>query len=488
MFNVIPKILCPLVGISLIGLAACSDQPADANAIAANAQIEPDNDRAHVSKKDIPQKNPYSPQSYVKLKHPDWAKNAVLYQLNVRQFSPEGTFAAAQKELPRIKALGADIIWLMPIHPIGEKNRKGSLGSYYSVKDYYGVNPEFGTLGDLKNFVQAAHDLEIKVILDWVANHTAWDNPLATQHPDWYERDWKGDFRPTPWWDWSDIIDLDYSNAELRKYMTKAIKYWVEEADIDGFRFDVAGYVPLDFWENVRRELETVKPVFLLGEYEGRDVHARAFDATYAWSLANAMQAIAQGKADTGALYGYYSGNESEWPGDAYRMAYISNHDYNSWHGTPFELYGDALAPFIVLTVVGEGFPLIYNGQEAGNEKRLEFFEKDPIVWREHWVGPLYQKLFRLKHDTKVLWNGRHGARMVKVENSAPKAVFSFTRFGQEDGIFLLLNLSNERQSVTFPESLHHGNYVEYFSQQAFRFDADSEVAIEPWGYRVYVR
>lgn len=430
----------------------------------------------------------YAPKPYVRLSHPAWSRSAVIYQLNTRQFTPEGTFAAAEKELPRLKDLGADIIWLMPIHPIGEKNRKGTLGSPYSVKDYLGVNPEFGAIEDLKSFVDAAHALGMRVILDWVANHTAWDNPLAEEHPDWYERDWKGDFHPTPWWDWSDIIDLDYSKPPLREYMTRAMKYWVTEAGIDGFRCDVAGYVPLDFWENARAELDAIKPVFMLAEFEQRDVHAAAFDATYAWSLSDAIQALAKGTADVGALFGYYSGNESAWPRDAYRMAYTSNHDFNSWHGTDEELYGDATAAAIVLTFVGEGIPLIYNGQEAGLDKRLAFFEKDPIVWRDHPNAELFRKLAALKHSTKALWNGAAGARMVSVVNTAPRKVFSFVRFGDDGGVFVVINFTPESQTVKFKERLHFGAYQEYFSGDETEFGNESEVQLEPWGYRVYLR
>lgn len=432
--------------------------------------------------------NTYEPSPYVKIDHPDWSRNAVIYQLNTRQFTEEGTFAAAERELPRLKELGVDIIWLMPIHPIGEKNRKGSLGSPYSVKDYYGVNPEFGTLDDLKSFIDAAHTQGQHVILDWVANHTAWDNPLAEEHPDWYEKDWKGDFRPTPWWDWSDIIDLDYSEPGVRRYMTEAMVYWVRDVGVDGFRCDVAGYIPLDFWNNLRSELDAIKPVFMLAEFEGRDVHAKAFDATYAWSLSNAMQAVARGDADLGALFGYYSGNESAWPRDAYRMAYTSNHDYNSWHGTDRELYGDALEAVIVLTFVGEGIPLIYNGQEAGNEKRLEFFEKDPIEWRDHPIEELFKSLIELKHETKALWNGAAGARMVSVVNSAPQEVFSFVRFGENDGVFTVINFTGEPKTISFPQSLHHGEYTDYFSGHGASFEAETQLALTPYEYRVYVK
>jgi len=215
-----------------------------------------------------PSADPYEPQPYVIVNHPEWSKQAAIYQINTRQFSEAGTFAEVEQALPRIKALGTDIIWLMPVHPIGQVNRKGSLGSPYSVQDYYGVNPEFGTLDDLKSLINAAHAQGMYVILDWVANHTAWDNPLHEAHPEWYERNYRGEFTPTPWWDWSDIIDLDYSNPELRHYMTEAMVYWVREVGVDGFRADVAGFVPVDFWEQVRRELDAVKPVFMLAERE----------------------------------------------------------------------------------------------------------------------------------------------------------------------------------------------------------------------------
>ena len=207
---------------------------------------------------------PYTPAPEVRLTHPDWARSATIYQINQRQFTPEGTFRAAEAHLPRLRDLGADILWLMPVNTIGERNRKGHLGSPYAVKDYYAVNPEFGTVDDLRHFVDAAHDLGLHVILDWVANHTAWDNVLVTEHPEWYARDWKGDFRPTPWWDWDDIIDLDYTHEGLREWMTAAMVHWVKEVGVDGYRCDVAGFVPVDFWENARRELDAVKPVFML--------------------------------------------------------------------------------------------------------------------------------------------------------------------------------------------------------------------------------
>ena len=429
----------------------------------------------------------YTPAPESELTHPEWSKDATIYQLNTRQFSEEGTFAAAATQLPRIRDLGVDIVWLMPINPIGEVNRKGSLGSPYAVRDYFAVNPELGTLQDLKDFVAQAHSLGMKVILDWVANHTAWDNVLVAEHPDWYARDWKGEFTPTPWWDWDDIIDLDYSVPELRAYMTDALTYWVREADIDGYRCDVAGFVPNDFWENARREMEAIKPVFLLAEWEARDLHHRAFDMSYAWSWNDTLHHIAMGKADVEALYVYYAWNAKAYPRDAMRMMFTSNHDKNTWEGTDREMFGEMLEAAIVLSVIGEGMPLLYNGQEAGNEKRLEFFEKDPIVWREHTIGDFYRNLFSLKKAHSCLWNGGWGARMVNVRNTAYKQVLSFVRQDEDSRIFCLLNFSGQEQTITFGPGPHHGEWRELFGGTELAMDADTHLTIEPFGYRIFV-
>ncbi|WP_082122523.1 alpha-amylase family glycosyl hydrolase [Arsukibacterium sp. MJ3] len=429
----------------------------------------------------------YQPEPYVKLTHPQWSRDAVIYQINTRQFTQEGTFVAAQQQLPRLKKLGVDILWLMPIQPIGEVNRKGSLGSPYSIKDFYGVNPEFGNKQDIKAFIAAAHQQGMYVILDWVANHTAWDNALVQQHPDWYIRDWKGDFRPTPWWDWSDIIELDYNKPALRHYMTDAMKYWVREIGFDGFRADVAGFVPLDFWNNVRQELDEIKPVFMLAEFEGRDFHAQAFDATYSWTWHQAVHAIASGHADVNKLYVYYSWNEKYFPQQVMRMLGTSNHDQNAWEGTEFEMFGEALPAATVLSFVSEGIPMLYNGQEAANEKRLEFFEKDPIVWREHVNGVLYQKLSQLKKSQSALWNSNWGARMIPVHNSRPKQILSFVRQNDNSKVFAVFNLSAEPQQVSFKEHLFHGLYSEYFSNDSAEFSDNSMLTLPAWSYRVYI-
>ncbi len=431
--------------------------------------------------------NPYAPRPESLIEHPEWTKNATIYQINTRQFTAEGTFLAAEQHLPRLQNLGVDILWLMPVHLIGEVNRKGTLGSPYAVQDYYSVNPELGTADDLKHFIGAAHDLGFHVITDWVANHTAWDCNLTIQHPDWFVRDWKGDFRPTPWWDWEDIIDLDYTNPEVRRYMTDALKWWVTEFDLDGYRCDVAGFVPLDFWNNARRELDQIKPVFMLAEWEDRDLHAAAFDMSYGWSWNETMHHIATGKADAEALHIYYSWNEKAWPRDAMRMTFVSNHDKNAWEGTEYEQFGDALDAAIVLSVVGEGMPLIYNGQEAGNDRRLEFFEKDPIVWREHPYGGFYRKLFALRREHRVLWNGHWGARMIEVTTDAPKRVFAFVRQDGSDKVFALFNFTDEARTVRLTSPLGHGEYTDFEDGSAVSVNESSTMHFEAWGYRVLV-
>jgi 1,4-alpha-glucan branching enzyme len=308
------------------------------------------------------------------------------------------------------------------------------------------------------------------------------------QHPEWYQRDWKGEFRPTPWFDWTDIINLDYRQPGLRKYMTEALKYWVNEAGIDGFRCDVAGFVPVDFWNNVRRELDAIKPVFMLAEAESRDLHAEAFDMTYAWGWYEAMHQVAAGKADVGALIGYYSGNEGLFPPDCMRMTFVSNHDKNSWDGTGPEQFRAALEAAITLSVIGEGMPLIYNGQEAGESKRLKFFEKDPIEWKEHPIGELYRKLFALKKANTVLWNAPWGATMIHVPNNAPAAVLSFVRRNDRDKVFAVFNFSPEARKVKFDEGLFPGAYRDYFTGEHWELRESSQLSLKPWEYRVFVK
>lgn len=431
--------------------------------------------------------SPYQPRQYVELTTPQWAASATIYEVNIRQFTPEGTFKAFASHLPRLKQMGIDIIWLMPVHPIGEKNRKGNLGSYYSVKDYYGINPEFGNIDDFKELVDEIHSMGMYVIIDWVANHSAWDNPLVELHPEWYTRNPDGNFQPTPWYDWDDIIDFDFSQPALREYMTKAMTHWVREHNIDGFRADVAGFIPIDFWENLRSELEEVKPVFMLAEWESRDLHSRSFDMTYAWSLWDVMHdATVKGKG-IGGLMEFLAHHVSTFPEGAIRMTFTDNHDKNSWVGSQFSFFGEGLEACMVFASTIQGMPLVYNGQEAGLDRSLAFFEKDSITWKDHHFYDMYSKLFALKKSNKALWNGHWGGPMVQVFHDQPQSVIAFSRQKDEDKIISMFNFSEQPVEVTVAAKYHQGNFTELFSEESREFTGDETFTLEPWGYKVWV-
>jgi len=263
---------------------------------------------------------------------PEWAYSANIYELNIRQFTKEGTFKALDPHLARLKEMGVDIIWLMPINPIGKKNRKGTLGSYYSVKDYMTVNPEYGTLDDFKTFVAKAHELGLKVIIDWVPNHSSWDNVLTVKHPDFYVRDEKGKFLP-PVADWSDVIELNYDNPTMRKFMVDAMQYWIKETDIDGYRCDVAHGVPNDFWDDLRPALDSIKPVFMLAEAEIPEQQYKAFNMSYSWELHHIIHQIAKGEKNLMSLDTYFVKQKKLYPVDAYRMNFTTNHDEKHQQG-----------------------------------------------------------------------------------------------------------------------------------------------------------
>lgn len=427
----------------------------------------------------------YVPKNYVELKHPEWSKNATIYEVNIRQFTNEGNFMAFEKHLPRLKELGVDIIWLMPIHPIGEKKRKGTMGSYYSVKDYLAVNPEFGTMDEFKALVKKIHEMDMHVILDWVANHSAWDNPLAVQHPDWYTKTLSGDFQPTPWYDWDDVIDFDFDKPAMRKYMTEAFKFWVKEADIDGYRCDVAGFIPVDFWDNVRRELDEIKPVFMLAEWDSRDLYKHSFDMTYSWNLWDKMKEVTTGNKNIGGLMEYLAHDVNTVPADAYRMTFTENHDKNSWEGNQFSNFADGLKACMVLTTVIRGMPLIYSGQEAGLDKSLRFFDKDTIQWKPHPFEAMYKKLFELKHKNQALWNGAWGGEMIRIYNDKQDHVLSFSRQKNSDKVVCIFNFYDSAVKVKLNSKEHAGSYSELFSSKNYELHGDDEMSLPAWGYLV---
>ncbi len=417
--------------------------------------------------------------------------NSVVYELNIRQATPEDTFAAAERYLPELKKMGVDIVWLMPIHPIGVDGRKGSLGSYYSISDYEAVNPEFGDIESFDRFVAAAHDLGLKVIIDWVANHTSRDAKWWKEgHEDWYVLDEESGL-PIVQYDWTDIAKLDYANADMREAMTSAMLFWIGRG-VDGFRCDVAYEVPIDFWQQAFARIREAAPdVYLLAEGEKTFLHDSAFDTTYGWDLHHLMNAIARGEKSAADLRAYVESDAAAYPAPAMRLMFTSNHDENSWSGSEFERMGDAAATFAALTfVLPQGQPLIYTGQEIGLDRRLEFFEKDTVDgltdpqcgagWRE-----LYTDLCRLRHTNAALSAGEDIAPMVYMEG-APEDVMAFTREKDGRAVFCLFNLSAEPQTVVVTDSVAGG--YKTLTGGEYALTADSSILLAPWQWMILTR
>ena len=356
-------------------------------------------------------------------------ENSVVYEMNVRQYTPEGTFAAAQQELSRLAELGVDIVWLMPIYPIGVEGRKGPLGSYYAVKNYCDVNPEFGTLADFDNFLAEAHRLGLRVVLDWVANHTSPDNIWVTERPaDWYERDAEGNTTFTA--DWSDTANLNYENKDVWAGMAGAMRFWMERG-IDGFRCDMACEVPLEFWKETIAGLRADYPnMYMLAEGEEPLLHSLSgFNSSYSWELHHMMNSIARGEQNIPELLAYLEKDAARQPADAFRLMFTSNHDENSWAGTEFERMGDAAKVMAVLTfTLPNGQPLIYTGQEMGWNKRFEFFQKDPVpAWEKNEYFDFYKELIAIRHANPALAAGVNGGAFEVVSTDDSTLVFTRT-------------------------------------------------------------
>lgn len=422
-----------------------------------------------------------------KVVHPEWVYNATIYEVNVRQYTHEGTFKAFEDHLARLKELGVDIIWFMPIHPIGEVNRKGSLGSYYSVRDYLAVNPEYGTIDDFKSVVAKAHGLGMKVIIDWVANHTSHDAVLLKEHPDWYVRDLTG--KVISPFDWSDVAKLDYSKKELRAYIIDAMKFWIKEAGIDGFRCDVAAEIATDFWNDARQELDKGKPIFMLAEAEKPEMQSYAFDADYGWEFHHIMNQIAQGKESVVEIEKYLLKNISTYPKNTIKLNFITNHDENSWNGTEFERMGGAVKTFAALSFVMPGMPLIYSGQEVGFNKRLKFFDKDEISWNDSLgLTPFYKKLTQLKRKNLVLAAGEKGADIFRVKSSNDSCIFAFTRRNEDEKLFAIFNLSGLEQKISFEGDEYIDSYTDFMTSEGKAFTKGEEINLKPWEFHIYVK
>lgn len=429
---------------------------------------------------------------------PEWINNAVIYEANLRQGTPERNLKGLQKELPRLKDLGVDILWLMPIHPISELNRKGELGSYYAVKDYKAVNPEFGTLEDLKEFVSVAHDNGIKVILDEVCNHTGADNAWVTEHPEYYAKDAEGNMISP--FDWTDVYELDYSNPATRAAMTDALKFWITEADIDGYRCDVAMEVPTDYWEEVIPQLRAIKPVFMLAEASTPELLVNAFNADYAWPMKDVFNAIAftqgvneyavrEGKkyeptAGT-AIFDLLSRQEKEYPAGAIHMNMVTNHDLNSWEGTEFERYGISLPAFAILAYTLPGMPMMYTGQEVGFNHAFEFFKQDPVQpdYTSNDFTTFYEMLNSLKANHEALNVNNPEGQMTQYP-AISEDVVAFSRTAPGDNVVVIANLSSQANQLTFPDlSPNLDNLVNFFTGAP----AELPNHLEPWQTFIFV-
>lgn len=425
---------------------------------------------------------PERDSTYTTVNHPQWSRNAVIYEVNLRQYTPSASVKEFGEHLPRLKELGVDILWFMPIHPISELNRKGELGSYYAVKDYKAFNPEFGTIEEFKAVVDSAHSMGMKVILDWVPNHTGCDNAWVTEHPEWFSKNEKGEMYGP--FDWTDVYELNYDNREMRATMVDALKFWLTEIGVDGYRCDVAGEVPTDFWDETRPQLDSVKPeLFMLAEASKPELQKHAFNMGYNWPMKDLFSEIA---ATSGqytfkkegepmrtfpqkyaiAIDSLLASQAQEYPKDSYLMNMITNHDLNSWEGTEFERLGNLSDAFAVLSYTLPGMPLIYTGQETGMNRAFEFFKKDEApAWEpRNEYFTFYQKLNALKHNEAALAAGEAGGEMVRYATQS-LSLYAFSRTKGESSVVVIVNLGSHDEYLTFNgKEPDLTNMVNYFT------------------------
>ena len=435
-----------------------------------------------------------APAAPASVAHAPWTRKAVIYEINVRQYTPEGTFTALERHLPRLDSLGVDILWIMPVQPIGKARRKGILGSPYSVADYTAVNSEYGTRRDFRAFVDDAHRHGMHVVLDWVGNHTAFDHPWITQHPDWYvhhpdgtisnARDNEGHET-----DWTDVAELDYDNAAMRRAMVADMRFWVDSMHVDGFRCDVAGGVPMDFWIDARRELSRSQPkLFMLAEAEGPQFHV-AFDMTYGWEFHHLLNEVAQGKQPTSVLDAYLAREIRAYPSDAYRMYFTSNHDENSWNGSELERMGENHLPaFVLSATVQGGMPELYTGQEAGMRKRLRFFEKDTVDWRGPSLASFYHAVFALKHRNAALTNGDRGGVQAPLITDGGDRIYAFSRTRGKNTVLVAVNFGDAAAHLAYRNLAHTGRFTDWFSKATLTIPASGSIDVPAHGYRVLVQ
>ena len=422
--------------------------------------------------------------------HPEWSYSAVLYEMNLRQLTREGTLRAAEQRLDFLHAMGIDAVWLMPVYPIGEEGRKGSLGSYYSIRDYCAVNDEFGTMADFDSFVAKAHSLGMKVLLDWVANHTSRDAVWMRERPaDWYERNEDGTAKVP--WDWTDTAKLNYANHDVWRAQIEAMRFWVEQHDVDGFRCDMAMLVPTAFWQEVAAQLREVKHnLFMLAEAEQADLFDRAFDACYAWEFHHIVNDIAQGRRRVWDLRNYLYADRDRYPRSAMRLMFTSNHDENSWNGSEFRRLGDAAGIMAALTfVLPQSMPLVYTGQEFGYDHSFAFFDRDPMVDpRPGRFTELYRLLCLLKHRNRALQAGERGGSFVEIENNAKDCLMTFVREVEGNRVLCVMNLSPYTIHADFNTGIYQGEYADALTGNRIVVPYRVEQDMAPWSYRILIR
>ena len=416
---------------------------------------------------------------------PAWAAKSTIYEVNIRQYSAAGDFKSVTQSLPRLKKLGVGILWLMPVQPISQLKRKGTLGSPYSVADYKGINPEFGKADDLHALIKTAHSLGMKVILDWVANHSGWDNPWI-ENKSWYHQDGFGNV-VSPNADWSDVAWLNYENQEMRAAMIDAMKYWVTQFDIDGYRADVASGVPVDFWEEASAQLQAIKPLFMLAEEQGTlGMLDKAFVANYNWRLLGIFNLVAEGQLPADTFMSYYRLKNSSYSKGALPMNFITNHDENSWNGSEFKRLGAAVPAMAALTFTLPGIPLIYSGQEVGNTRELEFFEKDqiPNIEVENATTTFYKKLVALKTKNAALWNSAPLATTDLTQKNPN--IISFYRTVGKNRVMILVNASEKLQPVKVDTREVSGTYFAFSTGKKIKISSNLSFSLKPWEFEIY--
>ena len=424
------------------------------------------------------------------LTSPTWMSNATVYEVNVRQYTAAGTFNAFSTHLDRLKSLGVKVLWFMPIQPISVKNRKGTLGSYYSIADYKGINPEYGNAADFKALVDKAHGMGFKIVLDWVANHTGWDNPWITAHPDWYTKDAQGNITWPPGTDWTDVADLNYNNQAMRAAMIDSMKYWVDTYDIDGFRCDVAGGVPNDFWNTATATLTAIKPLWMLAESNPSEVTIGTnFTSAYNWPLKDTFNGMGRGNTDSFNISGEISRIASDYSKGNYPMNFITNHDENSWSGTEYTRLGSvgAVKAGAVISFTLPGAPLLYTGQEVGMNKMLAFFEKDQVDYpaTPSPMTAFYTKLVELKTKSAALAVGAAAGSIAEVPSNKV-AVTSYVRTAGKAKVLVAVNLSGTSTSVKISWGKNAGSYYDYATNKKVAVAASQTVTLPAWGYKIY--